>query len=81
MRTTVQIEDGLVEHARRLSGTERITDLLRQGLEALIQREARKRLVAFGGTDTTSWAPERQRGYAAAENTPPYTAGTSSSDL
>lgn len=76
MRTTVQLSDELVLQARRLSGTERITDLLREGLEALIQREARKRLVALGGSDVMAWAPERDRGILAAEGSAPYGSGT-----
>jgi hypothetical protein len=69
MRTTLVLTDELVERARSLSGIERITDLVREGLEALIAREARKRLIAYGGTDpTASVAPRRRTDLYAAEN-------------
>jgi hypothetical protein len=61
MRTTLIIADSLVEEARDISGIERISDLVREGLRALIAREARKRLAAFGGTDTEATAAPRNR--------------------
>lgn len=68
MRTTLILPDGLVLRARELSGLERITDLVKEGLEALIAREARKRLAAFGGTDPeASAAPRRRADLYAAE--------------
>ena len=51
MRSTLILADDLVAKARELSGIERISDLVREGLGALIEREARARLVAFGGSD------------------------------
>ena len=50
MRTTLILDDGLVEKARALSGIEEKTALVRAGLEALIAREAARRLAALGGT-------------------------------
>jgi len=50
MRTTLIIDDGLIERARRLTGIREKTALVRAGLEALIAREAGKRLAALGGT-------------------------------
>ncbi len=61
MRTTLILPDPLVTRARDLSGIERITDLVREGLEALIAREARKRLIAYGGTDPEANAAPRRR--------------------
>jgi len=61
MRTTLVLPDSLVSRARELSGLERITDLVREGLEALIAREARKRLIAYGGTDPEAAASPRRR--------------------
>jgi hypothetical protein len=49
MRTTLIIDDRLLERARELSGIEEKTSLVRAGLEALIAREAGKRLAALGG--------------------------------
>ena len=51
MRTTLIIDDGLIDRARRLTGIEEKTALVRAGLEALIAREAAKRLAALGGTE------------------------------
>ena len=50
MRTTLIIEDGLLERARDLTGVQEKTALVRAGLEALIARETGKRLAALGGT-------------------------------
>jgi hypothetical protein len=50
LRTTLIIDDSLLERARQLTGIQARTDLVRAGLEALIAREASKRLAALGGT-------------------------------
>ena len=50
MRTTLNIDDELLARARELSGIEEKTALIHAGLEALIAREAAKRLAALGGT-------------------------------
>lgn len=44
------IDEALVERARELTGIQEKTALVREGLEALIAREAGKRLAALGGT-------------------------------
>jgi len=50
MRTTLILDDALLEQARELTGIEEKTALVRAGLEALIAREAARRLAALGGT-------------------------------
>ena len=50
MRTTLNIDDSLLERAKQLTGIEEKTALVRAGLEALIAREAAKRLARLGGT-------------------------------
>jgi Arc/MetJ family transcription regulator len=50
MRTTLNLDDGLIERARELTGIREKTALVRAGLEALIAREAGKRLAMLGGT-------------------------------
>jgi Arc/MetJ family transcription regulator len=50
MRTTLILDDGLVEQARQLTGIQEKTALVRAGLEALITRESARRLAALGGT-------------------------------
>jgi Arc/MetJ family transcription regulator len=51
MRTTLNIEDDLLDKAARLTGIEEKTSLVRLGLEALIARESGKRLAKLGGTE------------------------------
>ncbi len=43
MRTTLIIDEGLLDRARQLTGIQEKTALVRAGLEALIAREAGKR--------------------------------------
>jgi putative antitoxin of VapBC-like toxin-antitoxin system len=50
MRTTLIINDKLIEQARELTGIEEKTALVHAGLEALIAREAATRLAAMGGS-------------------------------
>lgn len=50
MRTTIIIDDALLAHARRLTGIEEKTALIHAALEALIAREAARRLASLGGT-------------------------------
>jgi len=50
MRTTLIVDDRLLERARELTGLREKTALVRAGLEALIAREAGKRLAALGGS-------------------------------
>jgi hypothetical protein len=61
MRTTLELSDAIVERARSLSGIVRISDLVREGLQALIARESRKRLIACGGSDPAAGAASRSR--------------------
>lgn len=64
MRTTLIIDDALVDRARQLSGIEEKTALVHAGLEALIAREAAKRLAALGGTEPQLTAIPRRRAAA-----------------
>jgi len=51
MRTTLNIDDEILEKASRLTGVKEKTSLVRRGLEALIARESSKRLAKLGGTE------------------------------
>ena len=51
MRTTLNIDDDLLEKASRLTGIKEKTALVRLGLEALIARESSRRLAKLGGTE------------------------------
>ena len=50
MRTTLIIDEELIEQARELTGIQEKTALVRAGLEALIARENGRRLAALGGS-------------------------------
>jgi Arc/MetJ family transcription regulator len=50
MRTTLNLDDDLVDTARRLTGIEEKTALVHTALKALIERESARRLAALGGT-------------------------------
>ena len=66
MRTTLNIDDHLMEEAGRLTGIKEKTALIRAGLEALIAREFGRRLAALGGTQPDFEAAPRQRAHRAA---------------
>ncbi|WP_047864048.1 type II toxin-antitoxin system VapB family antitoxin [Rubrobacter aplysinae] len=51
MRTTVNLDEKLLEEARRVSGVEGRTALIHSGLRALIERESARRLARLGGSD------------------------------
>lgn len=51
MRTTLNIDDQLLQEARDLTGIREKTALVRAGLEALVQLESAKRLAALGGLE------------------------------
>jgi Arc/MetJ family transcription regulator len=50
-RTTLNLDDRLLERARRASGIQEKTALLHAGLDALIARESARRLAALGGSE------------------------------
>lgn len=51
MRTTLIIDQNLIERARELTGIRKKTALVHAGLEALIAREAARRLAALAGAE------------------------------
>jgi len=61
MRTTLNIDDALMSEAGSLTGEREKTALVRMGLEALIEREAARRLAALGGTMRDLEIPARKR--------------------
>ena len=50
MRTTINIDEELLTKARKLTGINSRTDLVREGLRSLIERESARRLARLGGS-------------------------------
>ncbi len=50
MRTTLNIDDKLIERAKEITGIQEKTALIKHALETLLALEAGKRLAAMGGT-------------------------------
>jgi len=51
MRTTLNIDNSLIDKASKMTGIKEKTTLVRLGLEALIARESAKRLAKLGGSE------------------------------
>jgi len=51
MRTTLNLDDALIEKACRLTGVQEKSILVREGLKALVERESARRLARLGGTE------------------------------
>jgi Arc/MetJ family transcription regulator len=61
MRTTLILDDALVEKARALTGIREKTAIVHAGIEALIARESARRLAALGGTEPQLRSIPRRR--------------------
>ena len=64
MKTTLNIDDGLMADAARLTGIKEKTALVRKGLEALIALESSRRLAALSGTEKQLRPTSRRRSAA-----------------
>lgn len=65
MRTTLNLDDELLEKASRLTGIEERTALVREAMKALIERESARRLARLGGTQPDLRSVPRRRGESA----------------
>lgn len=61
MRTTISLDDTLLERAKSLVGIEEKSALIREALKALIQRESARRLARLGGTEPDAVAGSRRQ--------------------
>jgi Arc/MetJ family transcription regulator len=61
MRTTVTLDDNLLEEAQRLTGLTQRKDLIQEGLKALIARESARRLARLGGSEPQVEPIQRRR--------------------
>jgi len=62
MRTTLNINDGVLHKAAEITGVKEKTSLVHMGLEALIALESAKRLADLGGTEKQLRRIPRRRG-------------------
>ena len=62
MRTTLNIEDNLIEKATIITGIKEKTTLVKLGLEALIAKESARRLAKLGGTQKQLQEIPRRKG-------------------
>lgn len=62
MRTTVTLDDELLSQARIFTGIQENSALIQQALQALVQREAARRLAALGGSSPKLQVPARRQG-------------------
>ena len=61
MRTTVTLDDELIERAQEVTGISERSALLKEALTRLIQQEAARRLIMLGGSAPDVAAPPRRR--------------------
>jgi len=61
MKTTLNIDDGILARASRLTGVKEKTSLVRMGLEALVARYSAQRLAALGGSEPDVRPTPRRR--------------------
>jgi Arc/MetJ family transcription regulator len=61
MRTTLILDDELVDRARRLTGLQEKTAVVHAGLEALIAHASARRLANLGGSEPRARRAPRRR--------------------
>jgi Arc/MetJ family transcription regulator len=61
VRTTINLDDELLDEARRITGMEGRTALIHEGLRALIERESARRLARLGGSEAQLRPVPRRR--------------------
>ena len=61
MRTTLDLDDALIEEARRVTGVREKTAIVHAALEALVSLENARRLAALGGSEPDLRAMMRRR--------------------
>lgn len=61
MRTTVNIDEKLLQEAQKMTGMSERSALINEGMRALLARESARRLAQLGGTDPDAKAGPRRR--------------------
>ncbi len=65
MRTTIVLDDDLLQAAEALTGLTEKTAIVRAALKALVERERARRLARLGGSEPNLMVPPHRRGEAA----------------
>jgi Arc/MetJ family transcription regulator len=61
MRTTINLDEALLDQAQRITGLTERAALIREGLKALIERESARRLARLGGSEPQVKSIPRRR--------------------
>jgi Arc/MetJ family transcription regulator len=61
VRTTLNIDEQLLDKAQQLTGIREKAALVREGLRALIERESARRLAKLGATEPDMQKASRRR--------------------
>ncbi len=61
MRTTLALDDDLLNKAQAFTGVREKSALVREALKALIERESARRLARLGGSEPDLAVPSRRR--------------------
>ena len=61
MRTTLALDDDLLDRAQALTGVYEKSALVREALRALIERESSRRMARLGGSEPGFALPPRRR--------------------
>ncbi|WP_353207595.1 type II toxin-antitoxin system VapB family antitoxin [Sphingorhabdus sp.] len=61
MRTTLALDDNLLNQAQLMTGLKEKSALVREALKALIERESARRLALLGGSEPELEAAPRRR--------------------
>lgn len=61
MRTTLALDDELLEKAQAFTGLKEKSALVREALTALIERESARRLARLGGSEPEAKVAPRRR--------------------
>ena len=57
MRTTVSLDDKLIDDLRAETGISEVSTLVRVAMLEMRQRLATRAIIAMGGSDPDAWAP------------------------
>ena len=61
MRTTLTLDDELIQEAQAYTGLREKSALVREALKALVERESARRLARLGGSEPDLIVPRRRR--------------------